>query len=240
MIETIYSPEHYVGDGVTASLPFTWRILAKSDLTVYAKNAAGIVTTLQLGTDYTIPNDDVDDDMGGDVILTDPTFWNTQDIFIVRNTAKTQLTHMPDGFPFSTAAVEKSLDRITMFAQELLYLYRQTLHFQQSSEAVDIILPDPEAGKLLQYNSDADGMDNVLASGLDLTHTIIGPIAVAEGDITAVITHNLNSASASLIGFSASWHTSHKVVSQTANAITIEFGTSVPTGGGTIKAEVAI
>jgi hypothetical protein len=127
-----------------------------------------------------------------------------------------------------------------MMAQELKYLYRQTLHYPISSDAEDVELSEPEAGKLIQYNTDADGMDNVLASALELTHTLVGPISVNAGDVTAIITHNLNSASASIVGFNATWHTSFVVLSQTANTITIEFGTECPTGGGTIKAEVAL
>jgi hypothetical protein len=128
-----------------------------------------------------------------------------------------------------------------MMAQELKYLYRQTLHYPISSDAEDIELPDPEAGTLIQYNAGADGMENVFASALELTHTLVGPIGVVAGATTAVITHGLGSISAKVVGFSATWHTSFVVLSQTANTITIEFGTECPAGGGTIiNVEVAL
>lgn len=240
MIQTIYTPEHYVGDGVTAILPFTWRILAKGDLLVLAKHPTTLViTSLVLDTDYTIADADVDVEAGGDVVLMIPATWDTYDIFLVRETAKTQLVHMPEGSPFSTAAVETVLDRLTMMAQELKYLYRQSLHFDVASEAVDVLLADPEGGNLIRYNTDADAMENTTASSLSLTHTIVTQ-AVAATDTTAVITHNLGSASANLVGFSSSWHTSFIVLSQDANTITVEFGTECPAGGGTITAEVAL
>lgn len=239
MIQNQYTPEHYTGDGVTANLPFAWRILTKTDLTVYAVSTAGAISTLTLDTDYTIADADVDTEEGGDVVLTVPATWDDYEIFLVRGTSMTQLVHMPEGAPFSTAAVEKVLDRLTMMAQELKYLYRQSIHYPTASAAVDVTLAEPEAGNLIQYNTAADAFDNTTASSLSLTHTIVTQAVVAT-DTTAVITHNLGSASANLVGFSSSWHTSFIVLSQDANTITIEFGTECPAGGGTITAEVAL
>jgi hypothetical protein len=60
-----------------------------------------------------------------------------------------------------------------------------------------------------------------------------GRDAVVEFATQKVITHNLNSALARVV-FSTTWQTTYDVVSQDANTLTVEFGTEVPAGGGTL------
>jgi len=119
-ISTQYTPETYVGDGVTAALPFTWRILAKTDIVVQAKDPdTGEVTTLDLDSDYTIDDGDVDNNSGGDVVLSTPADWDGFTIKISRRTARTQLVNIVEGSTFPAAVITKALDRLTMFVQEL-------------------------------------------------------------------------------------------------------------------------
>lgn len=137
MIQNTYAPEHYVGDGVTTDLAFAFRILAKSDMYVYAKDSDGVVTTLVLDTDYSIDDADVDTDDGGTVVLTVAATWDTQDIWLIRETARTQLVDLVEFGTFPAEVIEKSFDRLTMISQELWYVYRQTLHYPYQSLRVD-------------------------------------------------------------------------------------------------------
>jgi hypothetical protein len=155
-IQTQYLPEHYVGDGTTADLAFTWRILAKTDIIVLARDADDVVTTLTLDSDFTILDADVNTSSGGTVTLVVPATWDTQDIFIIRDTARTQLVNIEEGSPFPSATVVKVFDRLTMMIQELKYLYRQSLHFSLASTFKDIDVPDPENGTFLGW------LDNLL------------------------------------------------------------------------------
>lgn len=185
MIQTQYVPERIVGDGSTAALPFTWRILAKSDVIVLAKDPdTGEVTTLELDSDYTIDDADVNNDDGGDVVLDDAAAWDGFDIWIIRNTARTQLVNIEPGGTFSAAQVMTALDRLTMIAQELYYRLRKALKFADASTFVDLDVPDLEAGEALHANEAADSVewkfpDGALASGV---------VDVTAGQLTVSVT----------------------------------------------------
>jgi len=237
-IQSQYTPDVYEGDGIEDTFTFTFRILAKADLTVMVRTSADIVTTLELNSDYTIDNSDVDAAGGGDVVLTDPLADGSK-IFLIRNTTRTQLVNIIEGSPFPAEVVTRVFDRHLMMIQELYYLNRKALKFANSSEFLDIDVPEPEAGALLQWNSDETALQNVIASTLGLTHTIV-TVDVLAGESTIVIAHGLGSSSAKLIGFTPTWQTGFQFVSQDDDNITIETSAECPLGGGTIVAEVAI
>lgn len=236
-IQTQYSQERYVGNGTVNTYPFTWRILAKTDLIVLTDNA-GVVTTLDLNSDYTIADADVNTADGGDVVLSAPLPAGVV-LVLQRHTAQTQLVNIEEGSPFPAAVITKEFDRLTMMIQDLQYQMRQTLSFPPTSGIDDSFLPPPEAGMLIRWNDAETGFENVAASALELTHVIITQ-AVAAGAFQAIITHNLGSTAAKLIGFTPNWQTGFSLISQTANTITIEFSVECPTGGGTLTTEVAI
>jgi hypothetical protein len=238
MIQTQFTPDHYVGTGAIRNYAFTFRILKKSDLLVETLISGGTPITLVLDSDYTIAASSVNNSAGGQIVLTTDLALNTE-IFLTRQTAMTQLVHIEEGAPFPSSVVEEVFDRLTMFAQELKYLARQTLHFPTASLFKDITVEDPEAGQILRWNSTEDAVENVLASALAITHTVID-VVLAPADLVAVITHNLNDSNAKIIGFSSTYHTAFKLVSQTANAITVGLTDEAPAGGGTLTFEVAI
>lgn len=238
-IQSQYTPDVFTGDGVEDTFTFTFRILAKADLIAITRDAADIVTVLELNSDYTIANSDVDAAGGGDVVLTDPLGDGTK-IFLVRNTTRTQLVNIEEGSPFPAAVVTKVFDRHLMMIQELYYKMRKALKFADSSEFIDFTLPEPSAGALLQWNSAETALQNVIASTLGLTHTIVD-IDVTAGEAEGiVVTHGMGSSSAKIIGFTPTWFTGFQFVSQDDDTITIDLSVECPTGGGTITVEVAI
>ena len=238
MLQTIFTPDHYTGTGLLTTYTFNWRILQKNDLVAITKDSSDVVTTLTLDTDYTIADGYVNNATGGQLVLTVVLASGTE-LFLTRQTDLTQLVHLEEGSPMPSSVFEEIFDRLTMMAQELKYLFRQTLHFPDSSTSVDIDVVDPVAGSLLQWNAAADGVQNVLASALSITHTVID-VALNAGDSSAVITHNLGNSGAKVIGFSSTFHTAFKFVSQDANTITVELTVQAPAGGGTLTFEVAI
>lgn len=237
MISTIYSPDRYEGNGVLFTFTFTFRILAKTDLLAQVDNA-GIISTLDLNSDYTIDDSDVNTADGGVVVLTTPLPLAAV-LILSRHTAQTQLINIEEGSPFAAAVVTKEFDRLTMMVQDLQYQMRQALKFPPTSDIEDLYLPLPDAGALLQWNAEETALQNVHASALGLTHLVITQ-AVLEGANGAVITHNLNDASANVVGFTPSWFTGFIVTGHTANTITVSFSVGCPPGGGTIVTEVAI
>lgn len=238
MIQSIYSPEQYVGNGILTTFPFTWRILAKTDLVVQTKDTAGTVETLDLNSDYTVADADVNTADGGDIVLAVALPMSTE-LFISRHTAQTQQNNIEEGSPFPAAVVNKEFDRLTMMVQDLQYQMRQALKFPPTSGVEDLYLPLPDAGALLQWNAEETALQNVHASALGLTHLVITQ-AVLAGATGAVITHNLNSVAVNLVGFTPTWFTGFIQTGQTANTITISFSVECPPGGGSIVTEVAI
>jgi hypothetical protein len=239
MISSQYSPEHYSGDGSQDTFAFTFRILQKSDMVVLTRVVAtGVVFTQVLDTNYTIADADVNTDDGGDVVFVIPPPTGT-DVYLIRNTARTQLVNIEEGSPFPAATITKEFDRLTMMIQEQEYLNRQSLKFSPASISVDIDVPNPAAAELLRWNPGATALENVAASAIELTTIVVSATPVAT-DVSAVITHGLASATAKIIGFSSSWGTGFYVISQTTNAITIGFTTECPAGGGTITVEVTL
>jgi len=238
MLQTDYTIDHYTGTGALTDYAFTWRILQKNDLVAITKDTNDVVTTLTLDTDYTIDNAYVNNSSGGSIVLATALADGTQ-LFLTRQTDLTQLVHLEEGSPMPSSVLEEVFDRLTMITQELKYLFRQTLHFPDSSLSLDVEVADPTAGSLLQWNAAADGVQNVLASTLEITHTVVD-VALNAGDSTAIVTHNLNNIGAKLIGFSSTFHTAFKFVSQTADTITVELTVQAPAGGGTLTFEVAI
>lgn len=237
MIQTQFTPDHYTGTGLLTTYAFTFRILAKADLLVQTK-AAGVVTDLVLDTDYTIAASSVNNSAGGEIVLATALASGTE-LFLVRQTTITQLVHLEEGAPMPSSVIEEVFDRLTMFAQELKYLARQALHFPTSTTIVDVTVDDPSAGQILRWNDDEDMVESTLASTLEITHAVVD-VAVAAGASSAVITHNLGNASAKIIGFSSTFHTAFRFISQTTDTITVELTNEGPAGGGTLTFEVAI
>jgi len=238
MIQTVFTPDHYTGTGLLTDYAFTFRILTKADMLVQTKTAGGTVTDLVLDTDYTIANAYVNNSAGGQIVLATALASGTE-LFLNRQTALTQLVHLEEGAPIPSSVFEEVFDRLTMMAQELKYLTRKALHFPTTTTVVDITVEDPEAGQLLRWNTDEDMVENVLASALAITHTVVD-VVLAPADISAVVTHNLNDSNAKIIGFSSTFHTSFRVVSQTANDITVGLTDEAPAIGGTLTFEVGI
>jgi hypothetical protein len=120
VIQSQYAPEVYAGNGSLTAFAFTWRILAKTDVIAITQVVAtGVVTIKTLNTDYTIADGDVNTDDGGDVVFgtAPPTGTN---VYIFRDTARTQLVNIEEGSPFPAATVTKVFDRLTIIVQELI------------------------------------------------------------------------------------------------------------------------
>lgn len=239
MLQSIYTPDHYTADGVLTTFAFTFRILQKSDLVFTTYNpATGVVAVLELNSDYTIADGDVNTDNGGHVVCT-PVLASGLEIFLSRHTQRTQLTHIEEGSAFSAALMMTALDRLTMFVHELAYQVRKSIKLPDTSTLVDIDASRPVAGELLRWNGDADGLENISLVTLAAS-TVIIPVSVDEGESEITITHNLGSVSARLIGVTATWHSTFKLISQSTNAIVVEASSECPAGGGTVIATVGV
>lgn len=228
-ISTIYTPEHYTGDGTTANLPFSWRILAKTDVLVLARDADDVVTTLELDTDYTIADADVDTADGGDVVLTTPATWDTQEIWVIRDTAKTQLTNIEEGSPFPAAVVTKVFDRLTMMIQELKYLSRKALKFANASTFVDVDVPDPEDSKFLTW------LNGLLINSAVGIVTGVQAVTGSQGSVAVTFVDAQPDANYTVIFLNPDWQSTVVASSKLTTGFTATFGTQSPVAGGNLS-----
>lgn len=105
----------YVGNGVTTSFDYGFRIFKNSHLLVQVSDLDGVITTLVLGTDYTVTGVGAST---GKVVLTNPlaTGWA---ISIDRNLPIVQETDLRNQGTFYAETHEDAFDYLTMLIQRV-------------------------------------------------------------------------------------------------------------------------
>mgnify|MGYP007066964623 CR=1 FL=1 len=153
--ETNYSPCKYKGNGETLNFPFEWNYFKDAEIIVNIEDDTGAQSTLLLGQDYTINADSV----GGEVICkVAPT--NNEYIIISRDTSVLQEARYSTSIGFQGSEVEKSFDKVSCCLQDMLYLNKRSIKTPVGSSALDLSLPQPNAGKTLKWNSSNTGLVN--------------------------------------------------------------------------------
>jgi hypothetical protein len=123
-VATEVDHKEYTGNGATVLFPFPFRIFSSSDLLVQVLDLAENVTTLTLGSGYTVQGVGVY--AGGSITLPAPlaTGWR---ISILRNAAATQETSIRNQGGFFPEIHEDAFDLLTMLVQEALGIGRRSL-----------------------------------------------------------------------------------------------------------------
>lgn len=115
----------YVGDGVTTSFPFNYKVFKKQDVLVTFTSSSGVNTPLLLDSDYLVTlNLDQDATPGGSITYPAPYSTRTvlaanEKLTLTGNLAETQPTDIPDLSPFFPQVVEDALDRLTILIQQV-------------------------------------------------------------------------------------------------------------------------
>jgi len=166
-----------VGTGVTEQeVPFTFPILVSSDLEVTARvTATGVETALVLDTDYTV---DIDDDGTGTITIIGDGTGNdnvavTSEIWVARDTPKTQTLNLAQGGAFNAENVEDAFDRATKQIIENTDNVTRSLRAPVTDdEDLDMELPNSidRASQYLAFT--ATGEPTVVASVAPDTATI--------------------------------------------------------------------
>ena len=153
----------FAGNGSTVNFPFTFKVFTTAQVVV-TRTVSGADTTLTLTTDYTVAlNSDQDTSPGGTVtMLTAPA--TGQSITITSNVANLQPTVLANLGGFYPEVINDSLDRATIQIQQLDERVDRALVLPVSSSGVSTQLPAPEAGKLLGWNSSANGVVSYAAT----------------------------------------------------------------------------
>ena len=100
----------YIGNGITLTFPFAFRLLSTSDLRVTLDDVLQVENV-----DYTIENLT---DLGGDVVFVNPPAVASE-ILLSRLTPQDQATTYEPFDPFPAKTHEAALDKLTMLIQEL-------------------------------------------------------------------------------------------------------------------------
>ena len=139
-------------DRYTASVeqtvfPYTFRILAETDLTVTSNGVA-----LTLNSDYSVSG--VGEPTGGNVTL----LWEDgavggELITILRSMPLTQLTDYVENDAFPAQTHEDALDRLTMMVHQLAEELDRALKFGTDSTNVDVSVATLNSEDFLQVNS---------------------------------------------------------------------------------------
>lgn len=123
-VSTEVDHNDYIGNGVTTSFPYTFRIFKKSDLVVQVVDLNENITELILDTDYTVTG--AGGYTGGNVVLSSP-LANGYQISISRELPVTQETDLRNQGKFFAEVHEDAFDKLTMLIQQAISWLRLSL-----------------------------------------------------------------------------------------------------------------
>ncbi|MDU4235289.1 hypothetical protein HV201_07150 [Citrobacter freundii] len=115
-VSTEVDHNDYIGNGVTTSFPYTFRIFHKSDLVVQVVDLNENITELILDTDYTVTG--AGGYSGGNVMLM-TALTNGYQISISRELPVTQETDLRNQGKFFAEVHEDAFDKLTMLIQQV-------------------------------------------------------------------------------------------------------------------------
>lgn len=158
----------YIGNGAVDTYSYTFKIYDETDLLVTVKDTDDVETELTLTTHYTVTG--VGESSGGSVALVNGSFdWLDADgdlesgyaITIRRVRAITQETDVRNQGSNFREDIEDEFDKQIMIDQQQQDEIDRSLKFSETSTYDGVSVPDPEAGKVLAWNADADGLENI-------------------------------------------------------------------------------
>ena len=133
-VSTEVSHNEYVGNGLTTTFPYTFRIFQNDNLDVTTITADGVVTDLILGVHYTVTG--AGSFSGGNVVTSSPVAAGVT-ISITRNLPVVQETDLRNQGKFFAEVHEDAFDYLTMLVQHAMYnigvLQRNALRVPESS-----------------------------------------------------------------------------------------------------------
>lgn len=164
----------FIGNGVTTAFPFSFKVFAKTDLSVILTDAAGAEIVLTLDADYFVAlNADQDNDPGGVVTYSyGGAMPSTQKLTILSDVPLLQPTDIQNRGGFYPSVIEDALDRVTILSQQVKELLGRAIRFAASDPATVAELPTVAARRNKAIVFDEDGNIAVSEAGwqVDVTH----------------------------------------------------------------------
>ncbi len=186
----------YLGNGVTSSFAYGFRILADTHLRVTTVDGAGIESVLTLGADYSVTG--VGNALGGSVILTAPLAVGLQ-LVITRDVPATQEVDLENQGAFLAEVIEAALDKAIMLIQQEGERSDRTVTLPVTSDGVSTSLPGAVANAVLGWNADGSALENKTPNDGTVLPALLGSLTTAE--ITQILNINATTISAAQWGF---------------------------------------
>ena len=157
-VSSVTNRNDYSGNGVASTFAYGFRIFSETDLRVTTLHiATGVETTLVWPTDFTVTG--VNDPAGGSITLVDGALGANYKLTVRFDADPLQATDIRNQGKFYPEIHENVFDFLTLLIQSARDEIRRSLRLSETS-AVNGQLPAPVAGKVLGWNSAADGLDN--------------------------------------------------------------------------------
>lgn len=178
----------FVGNGVTTTFPFTFKVFAAADLLVVRVNTTtNVETTLVLGTDYSVTlNAEQNSSPGGNVVLTSPLATGNNMVITsdIQNLQPTDLTNQGGFYP---DVINDALDRATIQIQQLQEGVDRSAKLPiTSAEDANALVAD-----IVRIADSANNLDTV-ATNIANVNTVAGisanvtTVAGISGNVTTV------------------------------------------------------
>ena len=170
---TTANRQDYTGDNCTKAFPYTFKILATTDLDVFVDNCQKVITT-----DYTVSGAGAA--TGGNVTFVSAPGCGLT-VAVVRDVPYTQATAYPAGGPFPESSHEDALDKATMLIQQVKELVTRSWRFAAGSvrAAAGYVVDEPKASTYPRVKSDCSGIEFV---ALTACGTYADPVTT-KGDL---------------------------------------------------------
>lgn len=161
------------------TIPFFF--IENADISAILRDSTDTETTWTLTTDYTVSG--AGDESGGTLTAINPL--SAGDTLVIKRVEQfTQPSDLPTAGPLPSGTLEEGLDRLTMLAQQLNEVDSRVPQLAATSTYSNLTLPDPEADKLIGWNSDGSDLQNITAVDVSLT-TVSSYMATVLDDTSA-------------------------------------------------------
>ncbi|HSV48367.1 MAG TPA: hypothetical protein VLJ58_21440 [Ramlibacter sp.] len=197
---TARSAGPFVGNGVTTSFAFAFKVFSSNDLEVSHTSSAGAVTVLTLDTHYTVAlNANQDTNPGGTVTypISGTPLASPATLAIVGDQAYEQTLDISNVGRFLAQAVENALDKSAIMAQQLLELLSRTLRYPAGDSASGTLPSATQrAGKYLAFDAESEpvasagtGNDSALRTDLAAStgSSLLGFIQAGTGAVAETL-----------------------------------------------------
>jgi hypothetical protein len=199
---------------VTVAFAVPFAFFGPGELAVIERQSdTGARTTKVLGTHYTVAGGNGE---SGTVTAVAPpaagVTWT-----IARKTNRTQLVDYTPNDPFPAETHERALDRQAAVSQELGDAVSRSAQLSPTTPLESLEMPDPEAGRFLRWNAQADGLENVeiqpLSSVTEADETVKGIVTLAT--VSKIRAGSDEDSAATSAGIASLWRKGADIASAT-------------------------